>query len=110
LPFTLGTTHFTTGDGATRLNVAVTVPVRVRVQAPEPVQPPLQPAKFEPEPAAAERVTLVPASKSAVHVVPQAIPAGALVTVPAPVPASATSTVNFGVGTVTVSTTWAAAA
>jgi hypothetical protein len=55
-----------------------------------PVQAPLQPAKVEPESGAAVRLTTVPLVKLAEHVVPQAIPAGELVTVPVPVPPLAT--------------------
>ena len=73
-----------------RVNVAVTLRawVRLTVQVPVPLHPsPLQPVKVEPRAAVAVRVTLVPKSKAALHVVPQLIPAGLLVTVPLPVPA-----------------------
>jgi hypothetical protein len=58
----------------------------VTLQAPVPVQAPLQPANVEPESAVAVRFTSVPLSKLAEHVVPQEIPAGELATVPVPVP------------------------
>jgi hypothetical protein len=45
----------------------------------------------------AVRVSAVPASKLAEHVVPQATPEGLDVTVPAPVPAKVTPTENAGV-------------
>src|SRR5262245_19823227 len=59
------------------------------VQVPVPEQAPLQPAKVEPDAAAAVSVALVPFAKLAfcvAHVVPQLIPAGLEVTVPVPVP------------------------
>jgi hypothetical protein len=60
-------------------------------QEPVPEQPPpLQPAKVDPVAAAALRVTVVPAAKLALQVLPQLIPAGTDVTVPVPVPARAT--------------------
>jgi len=50
------------------------------------VQAPVHPAKVEPVPAEAARVTLVPLEKFALHEVPHAIPPGVEVTVPLPVP------------------------
>ena len=64
--------------------------VRFTVHVPVPVHAPVQPANVEPEPAAAVSVTCVPLAKLALHVEPQLMPAGLLVTVPVPVPASAT--------------------
>jgi hypothetical protein len=83
------------------LNVAVTEAAALIVteQAPAPVHAPLQPAKVAPLPGVAINVTTVPLAKFAVHVVPQLMPDGLLVTVPLPVPASVT--VN-GVGIVPV--------
>ena len=52
----------------------------------EPVHPPLQPMKPVPGAATSVRVTSVPFVKSYVHVDPQSMPAGLLVTVPEPVP------------------------
>src|SRR5207247_6746272 len=52
--------------------------------------PPLQPVKVEPAAGVAVSVTAVPLAKLAVHVAPQVIPAGELVTVPLPVPAGVT--------------------
>src|SRR5207247_10485427 len=49
-----------------------------------------QPVKVEPAAGVAVNVTEVPLAKLAVHVAPQLIPAGALVTVPLPVPAGVT--------------------
>ena len=64
--------------------------VRSTVHVPVPVQAPDQPANVELAPAAAVKVTDVPLAKLALHVDPQLMPAGLLVTVPVPVPASAT--------------------
>ena len=72
------------------LNVAVTdvFDVRVTLQVLLPLHPPPdQPAKIDPLPGAAVNVTEVPLLKLAVHVWPQLIPPGALVTVPLPDPA-----------------------
>src|SRR5215467_14164866 len=56
------------------------------VQAPVPVQAPFQPEKVEPVAGVAVKVTAVPLVKDARQVVPQEMPAGALITVPLPVP------------------------
>jgi hypothetical protein len=56
----------------------------VTVQLPVPLHAPPQPAKLDPAAGVAVRLTCVPAAKLAPHVVPQLIPAGALVTVPLP--------------------------
>ena len=58
----------------------------VTEQLPVPLQAPLQPAKVEPEAAAAVNVTLVPELKLALQVAPQLIPEGEEVTDPLPVP------------------------
>jgi hypothetical protein len=58
----------------------------VTLQAPVPVQAPLQPAKVEPVAGAAVRLTAVPLVNEAEQVAPQEMPAGVLVTVPLPVP------------------------
>jgi hypothetical protein len=110
LPFTFGTTQETTVFGFWS-NVAVTVLAAstVTVQLPLPLQAPLQPANVEPASGLAARVTLVPESKSAAHVVPQLIPPEPLVTVPLPVPDFVTDSVNFVAPAVTVSTTCGAA-
>ena len=79
------------------MKVAVTevAAVIVTVQVPVPVQPaPLQPVKVEPAAGAAVRVTTVPLVKEVEQVAPQAMPAGALVTVPAPAPALVNVSVN----------------
>ena len=70
------------------VKVAVTVwaALMVTEHEPVPVQAPDQPAKVEPVPAAAVRVTTVPLAKLALQLAPQLIPAGLLVTVPVPVP------------------------
>ncbi len=84
------------------LKVAVTdaAPVSVTEQAPVPLHAPDHPANVDPDAAVAVSVTAVPLGKFAVHVVPQLIPDGALVTVPDPVPASVT--VSCSVATVAV--------
>src|SRR5215470_8726910 len=81
-----------TKDG--KANVALTlwaaliVTVQVLVVPVQP--PPLQPVNVEPAVGVAVKVTAVPVVKDVEHVVPQEIPAGALVTVPVPVPALVT--------------------
>src|SRR5206468_11795503 len=80
-----------------RAKVAVTVVAAliVTVQVPVPVQlPPLQPEKVEPAAGAAVKVTELPLAYAAAQVVPQAMPAGALVTVPLPTPAVLTVSVK----------------
>ena len=64
------------------------------VQVPVPVQPPLQPENVEPAAGVAVSVTDVPLANAAEQVVPQLMPAGALVTVPLPVPAFAIARVK----------------
>ena len=59
----------------------------VTLQVPVPMQLPLQPVKVEPGAGAAVKATAAPLVNEAAHVVPQEMPAGALVTVPPPVPA-----------------------
>src|SRR5207253_642564 len=90
-----------------RLKVAVTVvPAEtVTTHVPVPEQPPpLQPVKVEPAAGVAVSVTAVPLAKLAVHVAPQVIPAGALVTVPLPVPAGVTVRVKVAVTDVAAET------
>jgi len=88
--FTLGCLGAGGGVEDTRavLNVAVTVALafNVTAQAPVPLQAPLQPAKIEPEAAAAVSANWVPTTTVSVQSAPHAIPAGELVTVPVPVP------------------------
>jgi hypothetical protein len=81
------------------VNVAVTAAAAliVTVHGPVPVQAPLHPVNAEPALGVAVSVTTVPLTKSALHVAPQSIPAGLLVTVPAPVPARLTASVYVGV-------------
>src|SRR5947209_1114672 len=62
----------------------------VTTQLPLPLHAPVHPVKVEPVVAVGVSVTCVPLLKLAVHVVPQLIPAGLLVTVPLPVPAFVT--------------------
>jgi len=56
------------------------------VQVPEPLQAPLHPAKTEPAPAVAVKVTDVPDANVTAQTVLHVSPAGALVTVPVPPP------------------------
>ena len=70
------------------LSVTVHVPVPVPEQP-----PPLQPVKVEPAAGVAVRVTTVPLANEAEHDAPQAMPAGALVTVPLPAPLGLTVSV-----------------
>src|SRR5438046_1785759 len=79
--------------------VAVTVVAAetVTTHVPVPEQPPpLQPLKVAPTAGVAVSVTAVPLAKLAVHVTPQLIPTGALVTVPLPVPALLTVSAKLG--------------
>jgi hypothetical protein len=73
-------------------NVAVTEALAVGVteHIPVPLQAPDQPVNMEPVLGVAVSVMGVPLAKLALHVVPQSIPAGSLVTVPVPAPASCT--------------------
>src|SRR5438093_13660273 len=80
-----------------RAKVAVTVcaAFTVTVQVPVPEQPPpLQPEKVEPAAGAAVKVTEVPLAYAAAQVVPQEMPAGALVMVPVPAPLELTVSVK----------------
>src|SRR2546425_8145241 len=79
--------------------VAVTVVAAesVTTHVPVPLQPPpLQPVKVEPAAGVALKVTTVPLAKLAVHVAPQVMPTGLLVTVPEPVPATVPVSANAG--------------
>ena len=59
---------------------------RVRLHSPAPEHAPVHPVKVEPPLGFAVSVTDVPLAKLALHVGPQLMPAGALVTVPVPPP------------------------
>jgi len=63
---------------------------RIRLHGAVPEQAPVHPVKVEPELAFPVSVTDVPVAKLALHVRPQLMPAGALVTVPVPLPESVT--------------------
>ena len=64
------------------------------MHGPIPVHAPDHPAKDEPDAGDAVSVTLVFSSNVALHVDPQSIPAGALVTLPVPEPARVTVSVS----------------
>ena len=61
-------------------------------------QSPVQPLNVLPSATVAVSVTLVPSAKSALHVAPQATPAGTLVIVPSPLPDRATARARAGGG------------
>jgi len=63
---------------------------RVRLHSAVPEHPPVHPVKVEPPLGFAVSVTDVPVAKLALHVSPQLMPGGALVTVPVPLPESVT--------------------
>ena len=69
--------------------------VTVQVLVPE-QPPPLQLVKVEPAVGVAVRVTTVPLANEAEHDAPQAMPVGALVTVPLPAPLGLTVSVKSG--------------
>ena len=64
---------------------------RVRLHSVAPEHAPVHPVKVEPPLGFAVSVTDVPLAKLALHVGPQLMPAGALVTVPVPLPELATT-------------------
>ena len=76
------------------LNVAVTeaLAAAIMLHADVPLQAPDQPANVELAFGVAVSVIAVPDGKLALHVCPQLMPAGVLLTVPAPVPAATTLT------------------
>src|SRR6267154_5912067 len=80
---------------ASKFAVHVVFEVRVTTHAPVPAQPPLQPRKAEFVSAVAVSVTTELLVKLAVHVAPQLIPAGELVTVPVPAPIFTTVRLKF---------------
>src|SRR5439155_18601821 len=84
-------------DVGAKVAVTVVAAESVITHVPVPEQPPpLQPVKAEPAAGLALRVTTAPLAKLAVHVAPQVMPDGALVTVPAPVPALETVSAKLG--------------
>jgi hypothetical protein len=94
------------------LKVAVTAVAAVTVTEHPPVPlhpPPLQPANVEPSAAVAVNATTCSLAKLAEHIGWQAIPAGALVTVPVPVPVSVTVKATFVADLVKVAWTASAA-
>ena len=82
------------------VTVVAAVSVTVHVAVPE-HPPPLQPVKAEPAAGLAVRVTALPLVKLAEQLVPQLIPAGALVTVPEPLPDLTTDSEKVLLRTVT---------
>src|SRR2546425_1079423 len=83
-------------------NVATTdwAAIIVAAQLPVPLHPaPLHAVNADPLAGVAVRVTTAPLANDALHVVPQLIPTGLLVTVPPPLPAVVTLSV-YGGGTV----------
>ena len=76
------------GDGTLLVNVAVSAAGAfiVTAQGPMPLQSPIHPAKVEPTSGVAVSVTTLPKGKLVLHVTPQLIPGGVLVTVPVPEP------------------------
>ena len=85
------------------LNVAVTDRfTSITTEQSAPLQSPVQPAKVDPGAAVAVKVTELPVGKLALHVPPQSIPLGALVTVPDPDPLFCTVSVDMGGGTIAV--------
>jgi hypothetical protein len=75
------------------LKVAVTCWLVLRVNAQDglfPLQAPVHPAKLDFAAGLSVRVTWVPLVNAALHVAPQLMPAGALLTVPPPPPAACT--------------------
>src|SRR5262249_24384103 len=83
------------GPATGKTTAAVRTHVILTVHVPVPLHPsPLQPVKRDPLALLAIRVTLVPASKAALQVLPQLIPAGLEVTMPLPVPAFVTVSMN----------------
>src|SRR5439155_4021504 len=86
-----------------KLAATVVAAPSVTEQVPVPAQPPpLQPVKVEPAAGAAVSVTAAPLANEAEHVVPQEMPAGALVTVPLPAPLRLTVSVKVGSAKVAV--------
>jgi hypothetical protein len=83
------------GGGGLAVNIAPALVAAfiITMHEPVPLHAPLQPEKVEPDAGAALRVTAVPCAKLALHVAPQLIPAGVLVTVPVPAPARVTVSV-----------------
>lgn len=78
------------------LKVAVTeeFALRVRTHEPVPLHAPDQPAKVIPVVGVAVSVTTVPVVNVALHIAPQSMPLGLLLTVPVPVPARTTVRVS----------------
>ena len=74
------------GGAAERIAPTAVSFSRVRLHGAMPEHAPVHPVKVEPLLGFAVSVTDVPTVKLALHVSPQLMPAGVLVTVPAPVP------------------------
>lgn len=78
----------------------------VTLQAPMPVHAPLQPTKVDRPEGVAVSMTVEAAGKSALHVAPQLMPAGELVTEPVPEPTTETPSVTGGIGVKVAVTDW----
>jgi len=74
------------GVGSSKRAVTLRAWAILTLQVPVPEHDPLQPSKVEPLAGVAVRVILVPDAKLLLHVLPQLIPEGLLVTVPLPKP------------------------
>src|SRR5436189_5060873 len=82
-------------DCTAKVAVTEVAAFSVTIQVPVPEQPPpLQPVKVEAAAGVAVRMTAVPPAYEAVQVAPQAMPDGALLTVPLPVPVLITLSVK----------------
>jgi hypothetical protein len=77
-------------DAAERFASTEVLLTRVRLHGAVPEHAPVHPVKVEPALGVAVNRTDVPVGKAALHVSPQLMPSGTLVTVPVPVPEVAT--------------------
>src|SRR5687767_14023077 len=68
----------------TKFAVTLVLDERAKLQAAVPLQPPVQPLNVNPASGVAFKLTVVPAIKLKIQLVPQLMPEGVLVTVPLP--------------------------
>ena len=73
------------GGGGRKVALTFRGPLTSRVHVLAPLHAPPQPPNVQPGSGFATSVTALPSAKRAVHVVPQSMPAGVLVTLPSPV-------------------------